>query len=214
VQKLEAVGLTAGQVKQLLSDKKLAETLHLRAPIGGTVVQLNKVLGQTVKANEPFFAVHDLSHVWVQGYLSEREVARVRLGQGVRVRLVADPHFLAEGVVIRSARTFGVEDRTLSMWVELNMVPAQPLPYNLLARLTITLDRPGPILAVPSEALVQDGPRSYVFVRKPDETFERRLVETGRADDRYVDITSGLEVGEAIAIRGASELQTAYASLR
>ena len=86
--------------------------------------------------------------------------------------------------------------------------------HNLLARLTITLDRPGPILAVPSEALVQDVLRSYVFVRKPDETFERRLVEAGRADDRYVEIISGLEVGEVIAIRGASELQTAYASLR
>jgi multidrug efflux pump subunit AcrA (membrane-fusion protein) len=100
------------------------------------------------------------------------------------------------------------------MWVELKKPPAQPLPYNLLARLTITLGRPGPSLAVPSEALVQDGLLSYVFVRKPDETFERRLVETGRADDRYVEITRGLGVGEPIAIRGTAELQTAYASLR
>jgi len=214
VQKLKAVGLTAGQVEQLLRDKKLFETLPLRAPIGGSVVQLNKVLGQTVKANEPLFEVHDLSHVWVQGYLFERDVARVRNGQDVRVRLVADSHFLAEGVVVRSARTFGALDRTLSMWVELKKAPAQPLPYNLLARLTISLARPRPVLAVPAAALVQDGLRSYVFVRKPDETFERRLVETGRADDRYVEIISGLEAGEPIAVRGTAELQTAYASLR
>lgn len=172
------------------------------------------MLGQTVKANEPLFKVHDLSHVWVQGYLFERDVVRVRTGQDVRVRLVADSHFLAEGVVVRSARTFGVEDRTLSMWVELKKAPSQPLPYNLLARLTVRLGRPEPVLAVPSAAIVQDGLRSYVFVRKPDETFERRLVETGGADDRYMEITGGLEAGERIAIRGTAELQTAYASLR
>jgi cobalt-zinc-cadmium efflux system membrane fusion protein len=214
IQKLEAIGLNPGQVEQLLLDKKLVEAVPLRAPIGGTVIQFNKVLGQTVRAEEPLFEVHDLSRVWVQGYLFERDVARVHASQDVRVRLVADPHFLAEGTITRSGRTFGVEDRTLSMWVELKRPPAQPLPYNLLARLTITLGRPRPILAVPLEALVQDGLRSYVFVRKPDETFERRLVETGRADDRYLEITRGLEVGEPIAIQGTAELQTAYASLR
>ena len=67
---------------------------------------------------------------------------------------------------------------------------------------------------MPSEALLRDGLRSYLFVRRPDETFERRLVETGRADDRFIEITRGLEAGEAIAVRGAAELQTAYASLR
>jgi cobalt-zinc-cadmium efflux system membrane fusion protein len=214
MQKLKAVGLTSTQLEKLLRDKKLVEALPLRAPISGSVVQLNKVLGQTVRVDEPLFQVHDLSHVWVQGYLFERDMARVRAGQDVRVRLVADPQFLAEGVVVRSGHTFGALDRTLSMWVELKDAPKQPLPYNLLTRLTIRLRRPRPVLAAPLEAIVQDGLRSYVFVRKPDETFGRRLVETGRADDRYVEITSGLELAEPIAIQGAAELQTAYASLR
>jgi multidrug efflux pump subunit AcrA (membrane-fusion protein) len=69
-------------------------------------------------------------------------------------------------------------------------------------------------LAVPVDALVRDGLRSYLFVRRPDETFERRIVETGRADDRFIEVTSGLEEGEPIAIQGSAELQTAYASLR
>ncbi len=214
LQKLGAVGLTTGQVEQLLRDKKLVETLPIRAPIEGTVIQLNKVLGQTVKAEETLFAVHDLAHVWVQGYLFERDVVRVRTGQNVRVRLVADPSFLADGVVVRSGHTFGVENRTLSVWVELKETPKQSLPYNLLARLIVPFGRPKPVLAVPLKALVRDGLRSYLFVRQPDETFERRLVETGRADDRFIEITSGLEAGEWIAVGGTAELQTAYAVLR
>lgn len=214
LQKLNAIGLNAGQIEQLLQTKKLVETLPLRAPIGGTVIQFNKVLGQSVKAEEPLFAVHDLTRVWVQGYLFEQDVVRVRTGQKVRVRLVADSQFLAEGAIVRSGHVFGAEDRTLSVWIELKEAPKQPLPYNLLARLTITLGRPRPVLAVPSESLVSDGLRSYLFVRRLDGTFERRLVETGRADDRFIEISSGLEAGEPIAVRGATQLQTAYASLR
>jgi RND family efflux transporter MFP subunit len=214
LQKLAAIGLNAGQIEQLLQDKKLVETVPLRAPIGGTVIQFNKVLGQSVKAEEPLFDLHDLTHVWVQAYLFERDVARVRTGQRVRVRLVADPRFLAEGTIIRSGNTFGAENRTLSVWIELEDTPKRPVPYNLLARLTVILGRPRPVLAVPLESLVHDGLRSYLFVRRPVKTFERRPVLTGRADDRFIEITSGLEVGESIAVRGTAELQTAYALLR
>jgi RND family efflux transporter MFP subunit len=214
LQKLSAVGLTTSQIERLLRDKKLIQTLPIRAPIGGTVIQLNKVLGQTVKAEEALFAVHNLTHVWVQGYLFERDLMRVRTGQSVRVRLVADPQFLAEGVVVRSGHIFGTENRTLSVWVQLKEGPKESLPYNSLARLTVTLGRPQPVLAVPLEAVVRDGLRSYLFVRRPDETFERRLVETGRADDRFIEIIGGLEADELIAVRGAAQLQTAYALLR
>jgi len=214
LQKLNAIGLNAGQIEQLLQEDKLVERLPLRAPIGGAVIQFNKVLGQSVKAQEPLFAVHDLTQVWVQGYLFEQDIVRVRTGQKVRVRLVADPQFLAEGTIVRSGHAFGAEDRTLSVWIELKETPKQPLPYNLSARLTVTLGRLRPVLAVPSESLVSDGLRSYLFVRRLDETFERRLVQTGRADDRFIEISSGLEAGEPIAVRGATQLQTAYASLR
>ncbi len=77
-----------------------------------------------------------------------------------------------------------------------------------------------PALAVPRSAVVREGLREYVFVRK-DGKFERRLVETGRSDDRYVEINAydessrrGLRLGEEIAVHGAADLQTAYAALR
>jgi cobalt-zinc-cadmium efflux system membrane fusion protein len=212
--KLEAIGLTAAQVQAILADRKLVETLPIRAPLDGLVVNFDKVLGQVLKAEEPLFEIHDLSRAWVQGYLSERELAQVRIGQRARVRLVADPGFLAEGTVVGSGQVFGTENRTLSVWVKLDQRPDALLQHNLLARLTLTQRRPEPTLAVPRETVVREGLRAYVFVQKPDGTFERRPVETGRADDRHVEITQGLQAEEKVAVRGTADLQTAYASLR
>jgi len=213
-EKLLVVGLSRKQIDTLLQDKKVVQTLPLRAPLAGSVVHFNKVLGQTIKAEDPLFEIHDLSKVWVQGYVSERVLARVRIGQRVRVRLVTDPEFLAAGVVVRSGRVLGTEDRALSVWVELDKDPGRPLPQNLLAGLTLTVRRPQPTLAVPLGAVVHEDLRAYVFVREKDGTFGRRLVETGRADDRFVEIRRGLRPDEQVAVQGAADLQTAYASLR
>lgn len=212
--KLEAVGLTAEQVKAILAEKKLVKTVPLRSPIDGNVVHFDRVLGQIVKADEPLFEVHDLSQSWIQAFVSERELSSVRLGQASRVRLVSDPTFHAEATVVRSGRVFGSDSRTLSVWVELKRVPNTILQHNMLARLSLTLERPAPHLALPLAAVVREGTRAYAFVQRPDGILERRTVETGRADDRFVEIISGLQRGELVAVQGAADLQTAYASVR
>jgi len=213
-QKLLTLGLAPTQIDGLLAQKRLVDALPLRAAIDGAVVHFDKVLGQAIKAEEPLFEIQDLSRVWVQGYLSEREVPLVRLGMSARVRVAADPNFLAAGKVARSSRIVGAENRTLSVWVEFDAPAQTDLQHNMLARLSLTQRTPAPVLAVPLAALFTEGTRSYLFVQKPDGAFDRRLVDTGRADDRLVEILAGLQVGEATAIAGVAELQTAYAGIR
>lgn len=212
--KLEALGVSPAEVQSVLAEKKLVEALPVRAPVDGVVVHFDKVLGQVVKADEPLFAVHDLAHAWLEAHVSERDLPGVRVGQTARVRLVSDPSFLAEATVVRSGRVFGADNRTLSVWLELNKAPGLSLQHNMLARITLTLGRQGPVLAVPTDAVVREGTRAFVFVQKPDGTLERRPVTTGREDDRYVEIAGGLQNGERIAAQGAADLQTAYASIR
>ena len=213
-QKLESIGLSHEQIQTILVERKITPTLPLRSPIDGVLVRLNKVLGQVIKADEPILEIHDVSRVWVQGYLSVRDLKQVHIGQSARVRLVADPQFLANATVSRSGHIFGTENRTLSVWAELQEKSSLPLQHNMLARLTLTLRRPEPTIAIPLTALVREGTRSYVFAQKSDGTMERLSVDTRRADDRFVEIIRGLQAKDVIAVQGVSELQTAYAAVR
>ncbi|MBI2806261.1 MAG: efflux RND transporter periplasmic adaptor subunit [Planctomycetes bacterium] len=164
--KLEAVGLEERQIKGILEKTELVDALPIRAPRDGVVVRFDKALGQVIKADEPLFEIHDLSQVYVQGFLSEKDVPAVRVGQKVRVRLVADPGFLGEGKVARSGQVVGQDSRVLSFWVELDKQPAQRLEHNLLARVSVSVGKSEATLAVPLGALVNEGTRSYVFVRR------------------------------------------------
>ncbi|MBX9680759.1 MAG: efflux RND transporter periplasmic adaptor subunit [Gemmataceae bacterium] len=213
--KLETVGLSIEDIADLLKSGKLVETLPVRAPRDGVAVHFGKVLGQVIKADEPLFEIHDLSQGYVQAFLSEREWTAIRIGQKVRVRLVADPSFVAEGTVELSGNTFGADNRILSVWVKLDQNGLQPLQHNLLARLTVSVGRPASVLSVPLGAVVQEGTKSFVFVLDDKGLFQRRLIELGkRSDDRFAEVVAGLQLSERIAVQGASALQTAYANIR
>lgn len=212
--RLRVAGLTGDQIDTVVKTGTVIEAVPVRSPIDGVVVGFDRTLGQAVRAEEPLFAVHDLSRPVVQGYVSERDLSRVRVGQKVRVRVSGDPAFLADGTVARSGRSVGPDSRTLSVWVELDRPPARPLRHNQLARLTLVLGQSQPSLAVPRSAVVYEGTRAYAFVRQPDGAFERLPVELGRADDRFVEIARGLNAGDPVAVRGTAELQTAYAGIK
>jgi RND family efflux transporter MFP subunit len=211
--RLEVVGLTKEQISDLLSRKQLVEAIPVRSAISGHVVEFTKVLGQVVKADEPLVTVHDLSGPMVVGYVSERDLGRVRIGQPARVRLVSDPERVLTGEVVRSARVFA-GDQTLSVWVRLDRPPDEPLRHNQLARVSLTVERREAALAVPRSALVREGEQAFVFVRREAWAFERRPVRPGYADDRLVEILGGLQEGEAVAARGTAGLRTAFASVR
>jgi RND family efflux transporter MFP subunit len=213
-QKLLTLGLSSQQIEEIVMTKRFVDALPIRAPMDGVIVHFDRVLGQVVRADEPLFEIHNLSQVFVKAFVGERDSRQVQVGQMARIRLVAHPSFEAEGKVARIGPIVGIDSRTQEVWIEFEKLPTVSLQHNMLANVTITTGRPRPTLAVPLNAVVRDGLRSFVFVEKPDGTFERRRVEGGRADDRFVEVKSGLTRGESVAIGGVPQLQTAYSSLR
>ncbi|MBX9582979.1 MAG: efflux RND transporter periplasmic adaptor subunit [Gemmataceae bacterium] len=212
--KLVTAGLGPDQVDRLVETRQPLAAVPVRAPLAGVVVNFDKVLGQAVAAHEPLFEVHDLTRPWVQGFVPERDTARVRVGQPVRVRLVSDPGFVAAGRVARSGGSFGADSRANTVWVEFDRYPDRPLRHAQMAGLTVVVGTRPPAVAVPKEAVAAEGAAAFVFVRRPDGVFDRRAVETGAADDRFVTVTRGLSAGEPVAVAGVQELMTAYAALR
>ncbi|MBI1346258.1 efflux RND transporter periplasmic adaptor subunit [bacterium] len=213
-QKLLTLGITAAQIEDMLKTGRVIDTLPVRAPIDGLVADLDRKFGQVVRADEPLFEIHDVSQIRVQVFVGERDSVLVQPGQKARIRLVAYPDLTAEGTVTRIGPVVGADSRTQAAWLEFQSLPPVALQHNMAARVTLTADRPPATLAVPLEAVIRDGLRSFVFVRKPDGTFERRRIELGRADDRFFEVKSGLFRGENIATGGVPQLQTAYAAVR
>jgi cobalt-zinc-cadmium efflux system membrane fusion protein len=214
--RLEALGVAASQIDELLERSLLIDSIPVRAPIDGVVASFDRALGQVVRAEEPLFAVYDLSQSLVKGLVSERDVGRLSLGQPVRVRFSSRPEDWVAGKFVRTSGVFSADHQAMSIWVETDVGARHSLRLGQLARISVASDEPAMAasLVVPPSALIREAARSYVFVRKADGAFERRAVSTGRSNDVHVEVVSGLVDGETVAVRGASGLQTAHASIR
>jgi cobalt-zinc-cadmium efflux system membrane fusion protein len=211
--RLRTAGLTDGQVRGLRERAEFVDALPVRAPADGYLARFQAALGQAVKAEDPLFEIHDPAGAEVRAEVPERDAARVRVGDGARVRLATEPSVVRDGEVVRVGPLLGAADRGLDVWVSVPSLPAG-VPHGVAARVSVVVGESAPALAVPVEAVVKVGTRAYVFVRRPDGRFDRRAVALGRGDDRYVAVTSGLRDGEPVAVRGVAELQTSYAGLK
>jgi HlyD family secretion protein len=75
----------AARRSALKSTERQLSYTHLFSPVGGSVTLRQAEAGEVVASGQPVFKVAELTRPWVRAYLNETDLARVRLGQKVRV---------------------------------------------------------------------------------------------------------------------------------
>src|SRR5262249_16720576 len=105
--RLEAA-LAAARAELSLADAALERT-RIRAPSNGTVLQINARVGETVAPSPEnlLVVVGDVSSLRGRAEFEERDIGKVRVGQGAVVRSDAFPGKDFEGTVSSSARALG-----------------------------------------------------------------------------------------------------------
>jgi len=213
-QRLLAAGLEDALLNQVLERGEIVPSLPLIAPIDGEVIAFHGRLGQASVAAAPLFGIHEKRRGLVVAMIPEREMSRVHLGQAVRLRFDGWPEGMRSGKVIRISPSISSTNRAGKIWMAFDEAPEEGLPHEMFGRATLVNDSRPASLAIPREAMVQEGLRYFVFVKNAEERFERRAVRIGRHDDLRVAILEGLEPGESIAVSAVSDLQNAYSAVR
>ncbi len=176
---------------------QVQRTLIMRSLVSGFVVEKNVQQGQRVMAGEPLYRIADLSLVWVEGEVFERDLSSVRLGQIVTVQVDALAGRDLTGRITYLYPTLNAETRTLRIRVAL-VNPGQRLKPGMYATLVWTGAGVVSGLSVPRSAVVSTGQRNLVFVKKPDGMLEPRLVDVGSSTDDRVEIRRGLSPGDTV----------------
>lgn len=172
-------------------------TLTLRSPASGYVIEKNVLAGQRVMAGEQLYRVADLSAVWVEGEVFERDLATVRLGQEVQVDLDAYPGERRAGRISYVYPTLNPETRTVRVRVVLSNTGARLKP-GMYATFRVASAGRVASLTVPRSAVLVTGRRSLVFVRRADGRLEPREVTLGAVGDERAEILAGVRLGDTV----------------
>jgi membrane fusion protein, heavy metal efflux system len=174
----------------------------LHAPVSGTVIERNLVVGQVTEPAQTLFKVGNLSVLWLTAHASERDAVRVRPGSQARVAIPALPGVSLTGRVAVVGSQVEVSSRTIPIRIELAN-QAGVLRPGMSATVWLPVGEGTPVIAVPVAAMQRLDEKWCVFVPKDEGVFEVRPVGRGRDLGGEVEILSGLQAGETVVVEGA-----------
>jgi cobalt-zinc-cadmium efflux system membrane fusion protein len=185
----------AGDVLAVIESSESLVNYELRTLLDGVVIERHLTLGEAVDRDEQAFVVADLSSVWVELSLYQKDFGLVRPGLGVRVQAVAGGA-AADGEVSYLAPAIDPETRTATARVVLANPERVWRPGMFVS--ARTLDPRLAEVLVPSEAVRILGGQRVVFVETAA-GFAPRVVTIGREGASLLEIAGGLAAGERVA---------------
>jgi HlyD family secretion protein len=183
------------------------ESAHGAAPFDGTLYSLPIRQGDFVKAGDLLAEMADLHQVRIRAFIDEPELGQVEVNQPVEILWDAHPdrvwngrtEVLPKQVVTRGTRNVGelicsvTNDR-------LDLLP------NITVDVRIRISERPSALVVPRGAVYIEGEKRYVF-RVEENRVHRRDIKVGIANPTKIEILSGLNEGDVVALPGEAALK-------
>jgi cobalt-zinc-cadmium efflux system membrane fusion protein len=180
----------------------LPSHVPIRSPLSGTVTERTITNGQFVGVEStPLITIADLSSVWVQADVFERDLHSIAAGEKADVTTAAypDDHFSAE--VARIGAVVDPQTRT----AKIRFVTANPglrLKPGMFTTATLQIPGSTTALTAPAKAVFVEGGRSFTYVQTGRREFERREVDATPDGGNRVRVNRGLSTGDRVVTDG------------
>jgi membrane fusion protein, heavy metal efflux system len=210
LQQLTILGVSQQDLKEAETQNvPIRAELPMRAPIAGVVVQRLVMPGQVIQAGmTTAFVISDVSTVWVQGHVYEKDLRSVHVGDMADIRSGSFPETL-QGTVTDVGALLDPDTRTTAVRI-VTRNPRAELKKDLFVDVTIHDKSSRRAIVVPSAAVLYDEQNfPFVYLQVKDGQFAQHQVQIGDQRDDQIEITSGLKAGDRVMSQGSLFLQFA-----
>ncbi len=198
--RLKLYEISDDQIRALETSGKPTDTLQLRAPISGYVIQKNIDPAQMVRPGMTLYRVADLTTVWINADIYEYELPLVKVGQKAAVTGGANPGRIFEATVDFIFPFSANKTRTTTARLVMDNRDELFRP-DTYVNAEIQVDQ-GERLLAPETAVFDTGTRQYVFIEAAEGRFLPRRVHLGaKVGDQFI-VNEGLTEGEKVVVDG------------
>lgn len=200
LERLRNWGIDEAQLGELSISAKPRQTVTLRAPAAGIVLEKNAVQGMRFMAGETLYKIADLSTVWITAEIFEQDLAFVKTGQKAKIRINAYPDQQYNAKIAYIYPTLSSQTRTTQIRLELANRQGLLKP-GMYAEVQLDTAGKSQVIAIPNSAVIDSGTRKVALVEVAEGRFEPRELELGMSSDDYVEVISGIGEGEKVVTR-------------
>ena len=193
----------AGQVLAIVESSESLSSFEVATRISGTIIEKHLTLGEAVDRETPVFVVADLSTVWIELTVYQRDISLVEVGQAVDVLVGHERQ--ARARIDYVTPVLNEQTRSATARLELANTDGTWKP-GMFVTGTIVISDGRVEVAIPRSALQTIEGKPVVFV----ETVEGLVAQpvlVGRTDPDQVEILEGLSAGERYVTSGGFTLK-------
>lgn len=202
---LHVFGKTEAEANAIVAARRIDPVLVVNSPFTGRVTARNAQPGLLVQpgVTPAPYSIADISTMWMLADVPEIDAASIKVGQDVKVSVLAYPDKVYEGKITTLGATVDPNLHTLLVRSEIQD-PRHELRPGMFAHFVIRTGDPVTATAVPVDGVVREGDGTMtVWVTTDRQHFTQRQVKIGLQKDGYDQILDGLNQGELVVTEGA-----------
>lgn len=199
--KLEMLGVSTATV----ATANGLSIFPLTAPFAGTVIEKKAVVGELATPDKALYTVADLSTLWIEANLFEKDLAQLKVGSDAVVTVNAYPTETFKGRLTYIGGVLDKDTRTIRGRIEVRNADGRLKP-EMFATAAIATGGAVKALTLPDGAMVLVSEQPTVFVQE-GEHFEPRPIDVGEKLRGRMVVKSGLKPGERVVTAGAYALK-------
>ncbi|CAI8814872.1 membrane fusion protein, heavy metal efflux system [Methylococcus capsulatus] len=205
-QVLDASGMSAKDIAELKRTRSISNTLLLRTPIRGVLLERLATVGQRVSMLAPLFRIGNVDQLWLEIDMPQERLSEIRLKDRVELD---SPRIRA--TIIEVSQNVRPDSQTALVRAVIDehddsVRAGQNVNVQVMHASTDFICR------VPLAAIISQDGRQYVFVRTSD-GFAVRPVKVAAVDGRQAIIHEGLTADDRVAVQGVAALKGAWTGL-
>ncbi len=190
----------------------------VRAPFDGELGVRKVEVGQFLTAGTQIVSLTDLSQLYANFTVTEKDSGQLKVGQVVRIAVDAYPGRSFEGKITTIEPQIATDTRNIRVQATIDN-PERILKPGMFTTTTVVLPDKPPVVTVPETAVDYTLYGDSVFViseKKEDDgktslTAVRTFVRTGNRVEGRAEILSGLKEGDRVVAVGQLKLQSGAA---
>lgn len=177
----------------------------VKSPIDGVISVVNIEEGEMASNTQPSMTIIDMDRVYVEINVTENMINDLYLGQEVVVEIpaVSNKDIVGKIDKLSPAADARTQLYSVSVYIENSDHIIKP---GMFAKINLNTDVREDVIAIKSEAVVQNGAEMVVYVVE-DNKAVKKIVKTGLDTGDFVEIQEGISKGENIVVKGQNYVE-------
>lgn len=200
----QRLAVYGGSIDNVLKTRQIYPYVTIKATKNGVLLERKVNPGEIVEKNRELFNLADLKTIWLVGYAFEKDSPYLHLGEAVTGTIEERNGASINGVLSYVSPILDSTTKTLEVRADIPNKDFKIKP-NMYAEMFVNTGV-AHVLAIPTDAVEKFGDYNFAYVKIAPHTYEERKVETGKKNDQYTEVISGVKAGEEVVTRGSFEL--------